>query len=146
MRIGVITFPGSLDDRDAQRAIRLAGGEPVALPIPPGGFHDVGLSFVHQDLGLARPLTVLENLVGAAARAEYSRFRVDWRAEAVKARAMLESYGVTIDPRTVVNELPPVGQALIAIARRPRARTRAAAASRSAGLRATSATSAPASA
>ena len=30
-RIGVITFPGSLDDRDAQRAIRLAGGEPVAL-------------------------------------------------------------------------------------------------------------------
>jgi phosphoribosylformylglycinamidine synthase len=30
-RIGVITFPGSLDDRDAQRAIRLAGGRPVAL-------------------------------------------------------------------------------------------------------------------
>ncbi|MCX6501382.1 MAG: phosphoribosylformylglycinamidine synthase subunit PurQ [Microbacterium sp.] len=31
VRIGVITFPGSLDDRDAQRAIRLAGAEPVAL-------------------------------------------------------------------------------------------------------------------
>ena len=31
MRIGVVTFPGSLDDRDAQRAVRLAGGEPVAL-------------------------------------------------------------------------------------------------------------------
>ena len=31
MRIGVITFPGSLDDRDAQRAIRLAGAEPVPL-------------------------------------------------------------------------------------------------------------------
>ncbi|MGM1018197.1 MAG: phosphoribosylformylglycinamidine synthase subunit PurQ [Actinomycetota bacterium] len=30
-RIGVVTFPGSLDDRDAQRAIQLAGGEPVAL-------------------------------------------------------------------------------------------------------------------
>jgi len=30
-RVGVVTFPGSLDDRDAQRAIRLAGGEPVAL-------------------------------------------------------------------------------------------------------------------
>lgn len=30
-RIGVITFPGSLDDRDAQRAVRLAGGTPVAL-------------------------------------------------------------------------------------------------------------------
>lgn len=31
VRIGVITFPGSLDDRDAQRAIRIAGAEPVPL-------------------------------------------------------------------------------------------------------------------
>jgi phosphoribosylformylglycinamidine synthase subunit PurQ / glutaminase len=31
VRIGVITFPGSLDDRDAARAVRVAGGEPVAL-------------------------------------------------------------------------------------------------------------------
>jgi phosphoribosylformylglycinamidine synthase I len=31
MRIGVVTFPGSLDDRDAQRAIGLAGATPVAL-------------------------------------------------------------------------------------------------------------------
>ncbi len=31
MRIGVVTFPGSLDDRDAARAVRMAGGEAVAL-------------------------------------------------------------------------------------------------------------------
>ncbi len=30
-RVGVVTFPGSLDDRDAQRAVRLAGAEPVVL-------------------------------------------------------------------------------------------------------------------
>ena len=30
-RIGVVSFPGSLDDRDAARAVRLAGAEPVAL-------------------------------------------------------------------------------------------------------------------
>ncbi|MBL1065992.1 phosphoribosylformylglycinamidine synthase subunit PurQ [Streptomyces sp. 7-21] len=30
-RVGVVTFPGSLDDRDAQRAVRLAGAEPVPL-------------------------------------------------------------------------------------------------------------------
>ena len=30
-RVGVITFPGSLDDKDAARAVRLAGAEPVAL-------------------------------------------------------------------------------------------------------------------
>jgi phosphoribosylformylglycinamidine synthase len=31
VRIGVVTFPGSLDDRDAARAVRVAGGEAVAL-------------------------------------------------------------------------------------------------------------------
>ncbi|MRK02629.1 MULTISPECIES: phosphoribosylformylglycinamidine synthase subunit PurQ [Aeromicrobium] len=31
MKIGVVTFPGSLDDTDAQRAVRLAGGEAVAI-------------------------------------------------------------------------------------------------------------------
>lgn len=30
-RIGVVTFPGTLDDRDAARAVRIAGGEAVAL-------------------------------------------------------------------------------------------------------------------
>ncbi|MGH4009864.1 MAG: phosphoribosylformylglycinamidine synthase subunit PurQ [Pseudonocardiaceae bacterium] len=30
-RIGVITFPGTLDDADAARAVRRAGAEPVAL-------------------------------------------------------------------------------------------------------------------
>ncbi len=49
-RIGVITFPGTLDDVDALRAVRLAGAEPVTLwhgdadlrgvdaVIVPGGF------------------------------------------------------------------------------------------------------------
>jgi phosphoribosylformylglycinamidine synthase subunit PurQ / glutaminase len=49
-RVGVITFPGTLDDTDAARAVSYAGGEPVALwhkdadlrgvaaVIVPGGF------------------------------------------------------------------------------------------------------------
>ena len=31
MRIGVVTFPGTLDDQDAARAVRIAGGDPVSL-------------------------------------------------------------------------------------------------------------------
>ncbi|MCA1824604.1 MAG: phosphoribosylformylglycinamidine synthase subunit PurQ [Mycobacteriales bacterium] len=30
-RVGVVTFPGSLDDRDALHAVEVAGGEPVSL-------------------------------------------------------------------------------------------------------------------
>ena len=49
-KVGVITFPGTLDDVDAARAVKLAGGEPVSLwhgdadlkgvdaVIVPGGF------------------------------------------------------------------------------------------------------------
>lgn len=40
-RIGVITFPGTLDDRDAARAIRLAGGQPVSLWHADGSLNDV---------------------------------------------------------------------------------------------------------
>ncbi|OYN88754.1 phosphoribosylformylglycinamidine synthase subunit PurQ [Parenemella sanctibonifatiensis] len=31
MRIGIVTFPGTLDDVDAQRAVRLSGATPVSL-------------------------------------------------------------------------------------------------------------------
>ena len=31
MKVGVVTFPGSLDDEDARRAVRLGGHEAVAL-------------------------------------------------------------------------------------------------------------------
>jgi len=40
-RIGVLTFPGTLDDRDAARAVRLAGGEPVSLWHADGDLHGV---------------------------------------------------------------------------------------------------------
>jgi len=39
VKIGVVTFPGSLDDVDARRAVAFAGAEPVALW---HGDHDLG--------------------------------------------------------------------------------------------------------
>jgi phosphoribosylformylglycinamidine synthase I len=39
VRIGVVTFPGSLDDADARRAVKVAGGDAVALW---HGDHDLG--------------------------------------------------------------------------------------------------------
>ena len=40
-RVGVITFPGSLDDKDAARAVRLAGGESVSLWHADADLHSV---------------------------------------------------------------------------------------------------------
>jgi phosphoribosylformylglycinamidine synthase I len=41
VRVGVVTFPGSLDDRDAARAVGRVGGEPVALWHADPSLHDV---------------------------------------------------------------------------------------------------------
>jgi len=40
-RVGVITFPGSLDDKDAARAVQLAGGESVPLWHADADLHSV---------------------------------------------------------------------------------------------------------
>ena len=44
------------------------------------GSSSLGLSFVHQDLGLLRDLTVLENL-RMIELAQSGSWRIDWRAE-----------------------------------------------------------------
>ena len=41
VRVGVVTFPGSLDDSDAARAVRVAGAEPISLWYADADLHDV---------------------------------------------------------------------------------------------------------
>ena len=75
MRIGVITFPGSLDDRDAARAVRLAGAEPVPLWHADRDLHGVAAvilpgGFSYGDYlrcgAIARFAPVMSELVPAA--------------------------------------------------------------------------------
>ena len=75
MKVGVVTFPGSLDDHDAQRAIRLAGGEAVALWHADADLHDVDAvvlpgGFSYGDYlragAIARFAPVMDKLVPAA--------------------------------------------------------------------------------
>jgi phosphoribosylformylglycinamidine synthase subunit PurQ / glutaminase len=75
VRIGVVTFPGSLDDSDAARAVRYAGAEPVPLwhadrdlngvdaVILPGGF---SYGDYLRCGAIARFSPVMEELVPAA--------------------------------------------------------------------------------
>ncbi len=82
----------------------------------PGQFRELGLSFVHQDLGLVLELTVLENLrVGEliANRGDW----ISWRKERARARELFARYNVDLDPRKLVNELTPTERALLAIVR-----------------------------
>ena len=74
-RIGVVTFPGSLDDRDALRAVRVAGGEAVPLWHAERTLQDVDAvilpgGFSYGDYlrcgAIARFAPVMESIVDAA--------------------------------------------------------------------------------
>lgn len=77
MRVGVVTFPGSLDDVDAQRAVRLGGNEAVALwhgdhdlrgvdaVVLPGGF---SYGDYLRCGAISRFSPVMAEVVGAAAK------------------------------------------------------------------------------
>jgi phosphoribosylformylglycinamidine synthase len=75
MRVGVVTFPGSLDDRDAARAVRVAGGAAVPLWHADADLHDVDAvilpgGFSYGDYlrcgAIARFAPVMESIVNAA--------------------------------------------------------------------------------
>ncbi len=95
----------------------LIDGEPVRLPLAPGQFRELGMSFVHQDLGLVESLSVLENLRVAELASPRSRMRISWRRERLRARETFERYGVRIDPNAPVANLKAVERALLAIVR-----------------------------
>jgi ribose transport system ATP-binding protein len=94
----------------------LVNGRPVRLPLAPSQFRALGLSFVHQDLGLIGDLTVLENLrIGELAQSRSLRIR--WAQERRAARAKFERYGFDLDPTATVSDLPETDRALLAIVR-----------------------------
>jgi phosphoribosylformylglycinamidine synthase subunit PurQ / glutaminase len=74
-RIGVVTFPGSLDDGDAARAVRIAGGEAVRLWHGDPGLHGVDAvvlpgGFSYGDYlrcgAIARFAPVMESITAAS--------------------------------------------------------------------------------
>ena len=91
-------------------------GRPVQLPVRVGSSGELGLSFVHQDLGLLPSLTVLENF-RAWALSTTPEWRIRWRKERERTEQAFERFGVKLDPRKTVEELPAVERALLAIVR-----------------------------
>ena len=102
-------------NRPEPDATLAVGGQDVGLPLLPMTAHQLNMAFVHQDLGLAKELTVAENLLvsGLSRRQPF----IPWPAERRRLARMLASYGVHIDPAARVDALAPVDQALLAIVR-----------------------------
>jgi len=100
-------------DNGARAWIR---GVPVDLPIPPGHFRRLGISFVHQDLALVAELSVVENLRMNTVVAGARPF-INWRRERQRAAELFERFGLDIDPAETVDQLNDTQRALVAILR-----------------------------
>jgi ribose transport system ATP-binding protein len=90
-------------------------GQRQQLPLTATAFRRLGFSFVHQDLGLIPSLSVLENLclddiVSAG-------WRINWRSLARQASTLLAEFGLDVDPKATISELPPWHRPLIAVVR-----------------------------
>jgi ribose transport system ATP-binding protein len=91
-------------------------GNPVRLPLNPGDFRQLGLAFVHQNLGLVPSLTVLENLrVGELTRAAHPF--ISWPRERRAAAATFARFELDLDPSARVADLSQIDRALLAVVR-----------------------------
>jgi ribose transport system ATP-binding protein len=91
-------------------------GQEVPLPLSVGGFRDLGIAFVHQDLGIIESLSVVENLrIGKIATA--SSPHVSWRQEARSVAQLLAEFEVDANPWAEVVALAPWQRPLLAIIR-----------------------------
>lgn len=93
------------------------GGRSVPLPLDPTRPRVLGLAFVHQQLGLAPDLTVLENLrVGRFITGR--GWRIRWRENERHVRLALARVGLEeVEPHALVGSLSGVERAMLAIAR-----------------------------
>ena len=91
-------------------------GQPIPLPMPIGRHEEMGLAFVHQNLGLFPGGTVLENLI-AGDHGRLNSWKIDWRREAARARELFDTFQLDLKSNVLVETLSPVMRAQLAIVR-----------------------------
>ncbi|HUA03255.1 MAG TPA: sugar ABC transporter ATP-binding protein [Solirubrobacteraceae bacterium] len=92
-------------------------GTPLGQRVSVATMRAVGLSVVHQTLGLIEDASVLENVRAGHFRGGRWLRRIDWRYERAQVVAVLERLGCTLDLRAPVATLSAEDRATVAIAR-----------------------------
>lgn len=94
----------------------LVGGQVATTSLVGGGSRTWGLRFVHQDLGIIPALSVTENLFVDRLATERQHL-LRWHEEHARAATLLGSFGVEVDTRRPMADLPPASQAMVVIVR-----------------------------
>jgi ribose transport system ATP-binding protein len=91
-------------------------GEPVRLPIAHRTLQELGIAFVHQDLGLVPTMSVMENLAVGRFDTGFGR-RIRWGAERSRTLELLRRFELDVEPETRVERLSQAERAIVAIIR-----------------------------
>lgn len=82
----------------------------------PAAARDLGLRFVHQDMGLVPDVSILDNLYLSNAYPTRAG-QIRWGAARKEALATLDSVGLRVDPRAALRTLGHADRVLVAVAR-----------------------------
>lgn len=91
-------------------------GQRVSYPTNAVAMQRRGVYFMHQDIGLAPRMSVLENLRIISFETGLGR-HIRWRAERERAANLLERFTVDIDPGQLVESLSPTERAIVGVVR-----------------------------
>jgi ribose transport system ATP-binding protein len=94
----------------------LVGGSALRVGVAGAG-HELGIRFVHQDLGLVNDLNVIDNLALGHGYRTGRLGRIRWRAEVERARGAMAAVGMPVDVRAPVASLSLAERSGVAIAR-----------------------------
>lgn len=87
------------------------------LPLTPRQSHDLGLRFLHQDLGLVHEATVADNVAFYEGFLSQALRPLRRQGERARTRALLDRFEVKAGPDSYVADLSPSEQTMVAIAR-----------------------------
>ena len=105
---------GSFDDYTGR--IFIGGSQQEANLHSPAIAKENGIGMIYQELSLARPISIAENLLVGRLPARYG-FLLDKRAMIAEAKRCLERVGLDIDPMTTVEEISQHEAQLVEIAK-----------------------------
>lgn len=97
--------------------IHVGPGSVAAVDITPADAKQLGMRFVHQQLGLFPGLTLAENIAAATGFPVAGLATIPWRELHRRTATLLDDFGIDARPTDRVDSLRPATRTLLAIAR-----------------------------
>ena len=104
-------------NRDARGTVTVGDRTIAASELTPSWARDAGLRFVHQDIGVFDDMSVADNVAVVTGYPTGPGGKIDRAALDTSVGALLERFGLDVDPAAPTGSLRPAARTMLAIAR-----------------------------